>query len=68
MTDHIIDAFGDFLDDYQVLIPLVHELFLTLNQEIERIKLSVIDKVKDVLKLPEGTKIDHLETKFQSIF
>ncbi len=41
VTEHIIDAFSN-IDQYQEVIPLVHELFILIREEILTIQRNII--------------------------
>jgi hypothetical protein len=72
VKEAILDAFPDFLDNYEELVPLVQELFIQLRDEITQIQRSVLIDIGTRLNL-FGPKVDdqekekiigHLETKF----
>ncbi|CDW71805.1 UNKNOWN [Stylonychia lemnae] len=72
----ILDAFPDFLDKYEELVPLVQELFIVVRAEIVQIQQSILSDVGKRLRLFDdkssketvGSAIGYLDTKFQSIF
>lgn len=47
----ILDAFPDFLDKYEELVPLVQELFIVVRMEIELIQKNILTDVANRLKL-----------------
>ena len=51
VNEHILDAFPDFLDKYEELIPLVQELFISVRQEIVEIQRGMIMDVGKRMKL-----------------
>ena len=53
VTEQILDAFPDFVDKFNVLVPLVHELFITVRESIEGKQMSVIQKIGENLNLFE---------------
>ena len=47
----ILDAFPDFLDRYEELVPLVQELFIVVREEIEIMKKAMIIDIAKRLQL-----------------
>ena len=51
VTELILDAFPDFLDNYKVFVPLVQELFLVVQELILDTKNKMVMKVAQDLNL-----------------
>eukprot|EP00347_Sterkiella_histriomuscorum_P023932 403332886 len=72
----ILDAFPDFLDRYEELVPLVQELFIVVRMEIIQIQRDILRDVGKRMKLFDDKSdketieniMGYLDTKFQSIF
>lgn len=47
----ILDAYPDFLDRYEELVPLVQELFIVLREEIVEIKTNILTDIGKRLNL-----------------
>ena len=46
-----MDAFPDFLDKFHILVPLVHELFLVIREQVEGTEKRAIENVGKALNL-----------------
>lgn len=51
VTELIMDAFPDFLDKYYLLVPLIHELFITVRALLQRKQDACIAGVASLLNL-----------------
>lgn len=51
VTELILDAFPDFLDKFHVLVPLIHELFLVIREQVEGREKRAIEDVVQALNL-----------------
>ena len=51
VKESILDAFPDFLDNYEELVPLVQELFIFIREEIIQIQRSILVDIAKRLNL-----------------
>ena len=51
VTELIMDAFPDFLDKYFLLVPLIHELFITVRSILNRKQDAYIAGITKLLNL-----------------
>jgi len=74
VTELIMDAFPDFLDKFHILIPLIHELFLVIREQVEGRERQAIEDVAKVLNLnsadgnPPQQIYDLLYQKLRGVF
>ena len=45
MKELILDAFPDFIDKYEEIVPLVQELFIVVREEIEAMKRKMLEDI-----------------------
>ena len=51
VSEHIMDAFPDFLDKFYILVPLIHELFLVVREIVEEKQNQSILDISKILNL-----------------
>ena len=75
VTEQILDAFPDFVDKFYLLVPLIHELFLTIRETIQNKQKCLISKIAENLNLMEGDNSQQneqisnmLNSKLQVVF
>ena len=68
VTEGILDAFPDFLDKFQYLTPLIHELFIYVKSIVENRQQKIIENLKQDMNLKDEGVDKTLHSKLKNVF
>lgn len=68
VTQYLLDAFPDFLDNYAELVQLVQEFFLVICEEISVKKTNFVESVAACLNIKRDGAKEHLSKRMDIIF